>query len=367
MKENLEEITSRGLDQKWPIVLGGAALTRAYVEQDLAGQFPGQVRYARDAFEGLRLMDTIMAIKRGEPGAALPPLRERRVRAVAKSETVQEIDTRRSDVATDVEIPTPPFWGSRIIKGVPLAEYSGMLDERALFVGQWGLKGARGEYETMAETEGRPRLRALLSDALAQGWLNAAVVYGYFPCVSEGNDLIILHHEGPLKGQERTRFTFPRQSRDRRLCISDYFAAKDSGRTDMVEFQVVTMGSAVSEATGTLFAANHYREYLELHGLSVQLTEALAEHWHARVREELNFRNEDAAELQAILDQGYRGSRYSFGYPACPDLEQQVQLCQLLEPERIGVELSEGFQLHPEQSTSAIIVHHPEAKYFNAN
>ena len=367
MKENLEEITSRGLDQKWPIVLGGAALTRAYVEQDLAGQFPGEVRYARDAFEGLRLMDTIMAIKRGEPGATLPPLRERRVRAVAKPDSVQEIDTKRSDVATDVDIPVPPFFGSRIIKGVPLAEYSGMLDERALFVGQWGLKGARGEYETMAQTEGRPRLRALLSDALAQGWLNAAVVYGYFPCVSEGNDLIILHHEGPLKGQERTRFIFPRQSRDRRLCISDYFAAKDSGRTDVVEFQIVTMGSAVSEATGTLFAANHYREYLELHGLSVQLTEALAEHWHARVREELNYRGEDAPELQAILDQGYRGSRYSFGYPACPDLEQQIQLCQLLEPERIGVELSEGFQLHPEQSTSAIIVHHPEAKYFNAN
>ncbi len=367
MKENLEEITSRGLDQKWPIVLGGAALTRAYVEQDLAGQFPGQVRYARDAFEGLRLMDTIMAIKRGEPGAALPPLRERRVRAVATPDSIQEIDTRRSDVATDVDIPTPPFFGSRIIKGVALAEYSGMLDERALFVGQWGLKGARGEYEAMAQAEGRPRLRALLSDALSQGWLNAAVVYGYYPCVSEGNDLIILHHEGSLQGQERTRFTFPRQSRDRRLCISDYFASKDSGRTDVVEFQIVTMGSAVSEATGKLFAANHYREYLELHGLSVQLTEALAEHWHARVREELNYRGDDAPELQAILDQGYRGSRYSFGYPACPDLEQQVQLCELLEPERIGVELSEGFQLHPEQSTSAIIVHHPEAKYFNAN
>lgn len=367
MKENLEEITSRGLDQKWPIVLGGAALTRAYVEQDLANQFPGQVRYARDAFEGLRLMDTIMAIKRGEPGAALPPLRERRVRAVTSTQSIREVDTTRSDVATDVDIPTPPFWGSRIIKGVPLAEYSGMLDERALFVGQWGLKGARGEYEAMAESEGRPRLRTLLSDCLAQGWLNAAVVYGYFPCVSEGNDLVILHHEGSMKGQERTRLTFPRQSRDRRLCISDYFASKDSGRTDVVAFHIVTMGSAVSEATGKLFAANQYREYLELHGLSVQLTEALAEHWHARVREELNYRTEDAPELQAILDQGYRGSRYSFGYPACPDLEQQVQLCQLLEPERIGVELSEEFQLHPEQSTSAIIVHHPEAKYFNAN
>jgi len=367
MKENLEEITSRGLDQRWPIVLGGAALTRAYVEQDLASQFPGQVRYARDAFEGLRLMDTIMAIKRGEPGAELPPLRERRVKAVARDSSSHEVDTRRSDVATEVDIPSPPFWGSRIVKGIPLADYSGMLDERALFVGQWGLKAPRGEYEAVVESEGRPRLRALLNDALAQGWLNAAVVYGYFACVSEGNDLIVLHHEGPLKGQERVRFTFPRQSRDRRLCISDYFASKDSGRIDVVAFDIVTMGSEVSKKTGELFATNAYREYMELHGLSVQLTEALAERWHARIREEMNVRSDDSPELQGILDQGYRGSRYSFGYPACPDLEQQVQLCELLEPARIGVELSEGFQLHPEQSTSAIIVHHPEAKYFNAN
>ena len=367
MKENLEEITARGLDQKWPIVLGGAALTRAFVEQDLANQFRGEVRYALDAFEGLRLMDTIMAIKRGEVGAALPPLRERRVKAVKRELAMEEIDTRRSDVATDVDIPSPLFWGSRIVKGIPLADYSGMLDERALFVGQWGLKGNRGEYEAMVENEGRPRLRALLSESLAQGWLNAAVVYGYFPCVSEGNDLIVLHHEGAQKGQERVRFSFPRQSRDRRLCISDYFAAKDSGRTDVVAFHIVTMGNEVSKATGKLFAANAYREYLELHGLSVQLTEALAERWHGRIREEMNVTSDDSAELQGILDQGYRRSRYSFGYPACPDLEQQVQLCELLEPGRIGVELSDEFQLHPEQSTSAIIVHHPEAKYFNAN
>jgi len=367
MKENLEEITSRGLDQRWPIVLGGAALTRAYVEQDLASLFPGEVRYARDAFEGLRLMDTIMAIKRGEPGAQLPPLRERRVRAVTPVTASSSIDTLRSDVAQDIEIPNPPFWGSRIIKGIPLAQYSGMLDERALFMGQWGLKGARGEFEQMAENEGRPRLRALLHETLAQGWLSAAVVYGYFPCVSEGNDLIILHHEGALTGTERTRFTFPRQSRDRRLCISDFFASKDSGKTDVVAFHVVTMGNEVSKATGKLFEANAYREYLELHGLSVQLTEALAEHWHSRIREEFKVKEEDSHDLQGILDQGYRGSRYSFGYPACPDLEQQVQLCELLDPGRIGVELSEEFQLHPEQSTSAIIVHHPEAKYFNAN
>ena len=367
MKENLQEIAARGLDQKWPIVLGGAALTRAYVEQDLAALFPGEVRYARDAFEGLRLMDSIMAVKRGEPGAALPALRERKVANTRIKSEELPVDTRRSDVAIDVDIPTPPFFGSRVVKGIQLSDYAGMLDERALFVGQWGLKGNRGEYESMVEAEGRPRLRSLLNEVQSSGWLNAAVVYGYFPCYSEGNDLVILHHEGDKKGQERTRFTFPRQTRDRRLCISDFFASKDSGKTDVVAFHVVTMGSTVSEAAAKLFAANNYREYLELHGLSVQLTESLAEHWHARIREELSVKSDDSSDLQGILDQGYRGSRYSFGYPACPDLEQQVQLCELLDPARIGVELSEEFQLHPEQSTSAIIVHHPEAKYFNAN
>jgi 5-methyltetrahydrofolate--homocysteine methyltransferase len=367
MRENLEELTSRKLDQKWPVILGGAALTRAFVEVDLAESFPGEVRYARDAFEGLHLMDAIMAVKKGVPGAALPALRERKVKTVAKTAVDEPNDTQRSDVATDCTIPPAPFYGSRIVKGIPLADYVGMLDERALFMGQWGLKGARGEYEAMVENEGRPRLRSLLNDVQSQGWLNAAVVYGYFPCVSEGNDLIILHHEGPEKGKERTRFSFPRQRRDRRLCLSDFFAAKDSGKIDTVAFHVVTMGSVVSEAAAKLFAENKYREYMELHGLSVQLTEALAEHWHARIREELKVRSEDAPDLAGILDQGYRGSRYSFGYPACPDIEQQVQLCELLEPGRIGVELSEEFQLHPEQSTSAIIVHHPEAKYFNAN
>ena len=366
MKENLEELSSRGLAEKWPIILGGAALTRSFVEQDLAGAFDGTVRYAKDAFEGLSLMDTMMSIKRGDESAALPPLRERRT-PNTRANRVPNLDTNRSDVDSKNKLPTPPFYGSRIVKGIALASYLGALDERALFVGQWGLQGKRGEYEAMVENEGRPRLRSLLNDVQSNGWLNAAVVYGYFPCYSEGNDLVILHHEGPEKGSERTRFTFPRQTRDRRLCLSDFFRSKDSGEIDTVAFHVVTMGQSVSDATAKLFAANEYREYLELHGLSVQLTEALAEHWHARIREELGFSSEDAADIDAILDQGYRGSRYSFGYPACPDLEQQLQLCALLEPERIGVELSEEFQLHPEQSTSAIIVHHPEAKYFNAN
>jgi 5-methyltetrahydrofolate--homocysteine methyltransferase len=368
MKENLEELTTRGLSDRWPVILGGAALTRSFVEEDLAKMFPGTVRYARDAFEGLKLMDSMMGIKRGVPGAELPALRERktvRTRGVV-GEGDLIVDTERSDVATNNSLPNPPFYGSRIVKGIALADYLGMLDERALFMGQWGLKGARGEYERMVETEGRPRLRSLLNEVQSHGWLNAAVVYGYFPCYSEGNDLVILHHEGPDKGKERVRFSFPRQRRDRRLCLSDFYRSKESGEIDTVAFHIVTMGQSVSEATSKLFAANNYREYLELHGLSVQLTEALAEHWHARIRQELSFGSEDSPDINEILDQGYRGSRYSFGYPACPDLEQQVQLCELLDPARIGVELSEEFQLHPEQSTSAIIVHHPEAKYFNA-
>ena len=365
MKENLQEITSRGLDQKWPVILGGAALTRSFVEENLAGAFPGTVRYAKDAFEGLRLMDAMIGMKRGDANAALPPLRERRTPNTRENRELNT-DTRRSDVADNNSLPSAPFYGSRIVKGIPLNDYLGMLDERALFVGQWGLKGNRGEFEQMAVDEGRPRLRTLLNDSQSQGWLNAAVVYGYFPCYSEGNDLVIVHHEGELKGSERVRFSFPRQSRDKRLCLSDFFRSKESGELDTVAFHIVTMGQSVSEATAKLFEANNYREYLELHGLSVQLTEALAEHWHARIRSEMGFASDDSSELPEILDQGYRGSRYSFGYPACPDLEQQLQLCELLGPERIGVLLSEEFQLHPEQSTSAIIVHHPEAKYFNA-
>ena len=218
----------------------------------------------------------------------------------------------------------------------------------------------------MAENEGRPRLRSLLNEVQINNWLEAAVVYGYFPCYSEGNDLVILDHNDLPSMREVTRFTFPRQRRDRRLCLADFYAPKTRGQVDVVAFHVVTMGESVSRATAKLFAENNFREYLELHGLSVQLTEALAEYWHARIRSELGFGSEDSGHLGEILDQGYRGSRYSFGYPACPDLSQQVQLCELLTPERIGVNLSEEFQLHPEQSTSAIIAHHPEAKYFNA-
>jgi 5-methyltetrahydrofolate--homocysteine methyltransferase len=271
-----------------------------------------------------------------------------------------------------VPVPVPPFWGDRVVKGIPLAEYAGLLDERATFMGQWGLRGARAgkgpSYEELAETEGRPRLRYWLDRLTADKVLEAAVVYGYFPCVSEDNDLVILAEDGG----ERCRFTFPRQRRDRRLCLSDFYRPRSSGEIDVVAFTVVTMGQRVSEYAGELFAANSYRDYLEVHGLSVQLTEALAEYWHARVRSELRFpaggsaADGDSADLDEIFRQGYRGSRYSFGYPACPDLEDQTKLVDLLAPDRIGVKLSEEFQLHPEQSTSAIIAHHPEAKYFAA-
>jgi len=364
MKENLEELTTRGLAKKWPVVLGGAALTRSFVEQDLAEKFDGTVRYAKDAFEGLRLMDTFMAIKKGVPGAELPPLKKR-VTPQKRNDPDGQIDTRRSDVATDNKLPIAPFFGSRVVKGVALNDYAQMLDERALFLGQWGLIGK--DFEVMATEEGRPRLRSLLNEIQSQGWLNAAVTYGYFPCYSEGNDLVILHHEAPEKGNERLRFTFPRQSRDRRLCLADFCRGKDSGEIDVVSFQIITMGQSISDAINKLFTQNLYREYLELHGLSVQLTEALTEMWHARTREELGFSSEDNPDFDEILNQGYRGSRYSFGYPACPDLSQQVQLMSLLEPEKIGVSLSEEFQLHPEQSTTSIVLHHPEAKYFNAS
>ena len=198
--------------------------------------------------------------------------------------------------------------------------------------------------------------------------MEAAVVYGYFPCVGEGDDLVVLHHEGELAGQERARFTFPRQRRDRHLCLSDFFRPREQRRDRRHRLPRSSRWAALCrEATAKLFEANAYRDYLELHGLSVQLTEALAETWHARIRSELGFAAEDDDDMDILIGkQGYRGSRYSFGYPACPDVEYQVPLAALLEPERIGVELSEEFQLHPEQSTSALIVHHPEAKYFNA-
>jgi len=367
MRDNLAELNSRGLAGTWPVLLGGAALTRAYVEQDLASLFDGEVRYARDAFEGLRLMDAFMAVKRGDAGAQLPPLRAARVKAAARLRLTEPAAMpARSDVAADNEVPVPPFYGDRIVKGIALADYAAFLDERATFLGQWGLKPSRGgagpSYEELVEAEGRPRLRMWLDRIQAEGLIEAAVVYGYFPAVSEGNDLVVLDDSGA----ERERFSFPRQRHDRHLCLADFFRPAASGERDVVGFQLVTVGTKLSRATGELFAKDAFRDYLELHGLSVQLTEALAEYWHGRVREELGLAEYDPPGLDGILKVGYRGCRYSFGYPACPDLEDRAKVVRLLRPERIGVMLSEEYQLTPEQSTDALIAHHPEARYFSA-
>ncbi|WP_298183409.1 methionine synthase [Saccharomonospora sp.] len=394
MKDNLQEMNSRGVAQKYPVLLGGAALTRTYVENDLDEIYEGDVRYAKDAFEGLKLMDRVMAIKRGETPeedaaeeakkAERKARRQRSLRIAEKRKAEQGpepdlYDTTRSDVDPDVPVPTPPFWGAKVVKGVAVADYLSLLDERATFFGQWGLRGARkGEgpsYEELVESEGRPRLRAWIDELSTQGILaHAALVYGYFPCYSDGNDLIVLEKEEP-DALERVRFRFPRQRRDRRLCLADFFRSKEkaeqTGQVDVLPMQLVTMGQPIADYANELFARNAYRDYLEIHGLSVQLTEALAEYWHRRIRQELLFpsgtpvADEDPEDVEQFFRLGYRGARFSFGYGACPDLEDRAKIVELLDAERIGVVLSEEFQLHPEQSTDAIVAHHPEAKYFN--
>ncbi len=383
MKDNLAEMMARSMHTRWPVLLGGAALTRAYVEDDLREMFEGgQVHYARDAFEGLALMDRVMTARRTgvpvtdpERDAKIAKRRERRAKqATLVAESLPDLDDTsvRSDVATDVDVPVPPFYGSRVLKGIALAEYASMLDERATFLGQWGLKPTRGDgpsYEELVETEGRPRLRYWLDRLQTDNVIEAKVAYGYLPAYSEGNSLVVLDENGHA---ERARFTFPRQRQGRRLCLADFFRAKDGERLDVLGMQLVTLGPKVSEYTRELFEANAYRDYLEVHGLTVQLTESLAEYWHRRMRREWTLpgggtvADADPGDLKGILDVDFRGCRYSFGYPACPELSDRATLVDLLGADRIGVELSEGDQLHPEQSTDAIVLHHPEASYFNA-
>ncbi|SDL15457.1 methionine synthase (B12-dependent) [Glycomyces sambucus] len=383
MKDNLAEMMARSMHTRWPVLLGGAALTRAYVEDDLREMFEGgQVHYARDAFEGLDLMNKVMTARRTgtpmsdpEQDAKIALRRQRRAKqATMVADTLPDLDDTsvRSDVDTDVDIPVPPFFGSRVLKGIQTSEYAALLDERATFLGQWGLKPTRGDgpsYEELVETEGRPRLRYWLDRLATDNVLEAKVAYGYFPAYAEGNTLVVLDENGHA---ERARFTFPRQRQGRRLCLADFFRAKDGEQLDVLGMQLVTLGSKVSEYTGELFAANAYRDYLEVHGLTVQLTESLAEYWHRRMRREWTLpgggtvADADPADLKGILDVDFRGCRYSFGYPACPELADRATLVDLLGAHRIGVELSEGDQLHPEQSTDAIVLHHPQASYFNA-
>ncbi|GLZ43913.1 methionine synthase [Actinomycetospora sp. NBRC 106375] len=391
MKDNLQEMNDRGVADKYPVLLGGAALTRSYVENDLGELYQGDVRYAKDAFEGLKLMDSVMtgegpSEEEQQKAAERKERRERSNRIKAKREEEAGGENPAfdpdaiSDVARRIEVPQPPFWGTRVVRGLRLQDFSALLDERATFFGQWGLRGQKGDegpsYEELVETEGRPRLRYWLDRLQSEGITShAALVTGYFPVISEGQEVVVLDEAKPDAG-ELHRFAFPRQKRDRRLCLADFFRTRDEARelggVDVMPMNLVTMGQPIADFANKLFADNSYRDYLEVHGLGVQLTEALAEYWHRRVREELTFADgstmadQDPADVGEYFKLGYRGARFSLGYGACPNVEDRTKIVDLLDPSRIGVELSDEDQLHPEQSTDALVVHHPEAKYFNA-
>lgn len=390
MKDNLEVMNERGVGA--PVVLGGAALTRKYVEDDLKSLYNGTLFYARDAFAGLHTMDKLMAgdghleneqakaaaaaasgngsdkaeeaddligeeAKRGVRKSAVP-------RGVAKT-SGDTTHTQRSDVRADVPIPQPPFFGSRVVHDIPIENVFDFVNETALFKGQWQFKQGRTsaeEYHRLVTEKVRPIYEEMKERCEREGLLVPRVVYGYFPAQSSGNDLIVYD---PDTRTERVRFTFPRQPAGKRLCLADYFASVESGHMDVVAFDLVTVGRRASEYSQELFKQDNYADYLYFHGLSVESAEALAEYWHKHIRQELEIADQDAKELNKLFRQGYQGSRFSFGYPACPNLEDQTKLFELLDPSLIDVELSEEFQLEPEQSTSAIVIHHPEARYFS--
>ena len=367
MRENLEELNARGLSQI-PVLLGGAALTRTYVERDLRETYQGRVFYGRDAFEGLRTMDRLQELKRtGEDdplfGRELSTKNVNR-RFRGEAEAPEGLPERAPSVALDNPLFTPPFLGSRVAKGIGIDEIATYLNETALFRNQWGFRPEDGEDDPAFKTRVRATLREQLAIAKEDDLLIPQVAYGHFPANADGQDLIIWTDDD--RTTERTRFHFPRQSVDPYLCISDFFRPVGSLEKDYASFMVVTMGSRVSERAAELFAENHYQEYLFLHGLGVEMAEALAEYWHHRIRQELGFADEDGPTLTGLFRQQYRGGRYSWGYPACPNLNDNATVVELLEAGRIGVEVSEGFQLHPEQTTDAIICHHPQAKYFVA-
>lgn len=387
MKENLEVMNERGI--ALPVVLGGAALTRRYVEDDLKSLYKGTLFYARDAFAGLHTMDKLMT---GDVPAQAEEVKASAAAAGGNGDRVEDTEelvaeeaklgvrkvtrarlkpsgdtthTTRSDIHAAAAIPVPPFLGSRVIDDILLENVFDYVNETALFKGQWQFKQGRTsneEYRALVSEKVRPVYEKLKDRCLRQGLLVPRAVYGYFRCQSAGNDLIVYDPELKL---ERARFTFPRQPAGKRLCLADYFASVESGRMDLVAFQLVTVGRRASEYSQELFKADNYADYLYFHGLSVESAEALAELWHKRVREELSIAGKDAPNLNELFRQGYQGSRFSFGYPACPNLEDQAKLFELLDPARIDVTLTEEFQLDPEQSTSAIIIHHPEARYFS--
>jgi 5-methyltetrahydrofolate--homocysteine methyltransferase len=390
MKENLELMNERGISV--PVVLGGAALTRRYVEDDLKSIYKGQLYYARDAFAGLHTMDKLVggngelvteslakaaAASADQNGSETEDIEDLvgeeaklglrkplKPRGVAK-QSGDTTHTARSAVRSDVDIPHAPFYGSRVVNDIPLDQVFSFVNETALFKGQWQFKQGRQapvDYEKLVREKVRPIYEELKERSKREQLLTPRVVYGYFPAQSQGNDLIVFHED---QTTERVRFNFPRQPSGKHLCLADFFASTDSGSMDVVAFHLVTMGRRATEYAYELFSSDNYADYLYFHGLSVESAEALAELWHKRIREELRIAGDDSPEVNKLFKQQYQGSRFSFGYPACPNLEDQAKLFELLDPARIGVELTEEFQLDPEQSTSAIIVHHPEAKYFS--
>ena len=387
MKYVIQDLERQKLE--FPVICGGAALTRKYVEDDLRREYANAVFYADDAFAGLHIMEDL----KSENGARDSRLREGHTvkeyaKAVAVDEETGPVFAERSPVVTDApNIPTPPFWGVRVRKDYDLHEVFQYINETALFKNQWQLKTAsQSDYLRLVEEKFKPIKKKLEDEVAASGLFEPKVVYGYFPAQSEGNDVVIYDAEQPslrsagqpgacpepvegaavpTQARELLRFTFPRQREGRRLSISDFFSSKSSRKMDVIGLSLVTIGAKASVETQRLFEGGEYTKYLYLHGLSVETAEALAELHHKKMREELGIANEDAPEIRDLFHQKYRGSRYSFGYPACPNLEDQTKLFALLKPEEnVGVRLTSGFLLEPEQSTSALVVHHPAAKYF---
>ena len=373
MRDNLEELNAQGLAEI-PVMLGGAALTRSYVERDLREIYDGRLFYGKDAFEGLHVMDRIGESRRsGEelgdwglvPSESRIPSRIKEQFASGDRPRV-DLPARSPEVVEDNPVFEPPFLGSRVVKGIAIDDIAGYVNETALFRNQWQFRPENGEDDAAFKARIRPTLREQLALAKADDLLVPQVAYGYFPANQDGDDLVIWKDE--TRTGELARFSFPRQSAEPHLCISDFYRSVDSGEADYAAFHLVTMGAPVSERTAELFATDRYQDYLLLHGLGVEMAEALAEYWHRRIREEWGFADEDGPDLNGLFRQKYRGGRYSFGYPACPDLADNEKAWEILDGGRLGVEVSEetGFQFQPEQTTCALICHHPRAKYFVA-
>ena len=368
MRDNLIQLNESKMSEV-PVILGGAALTRSFVEKDLRDIYEGRVFYGRDAFEGLHTLDKLMAMKKSGIDDPLlgrvPTGRVLPARSGTKEKVVVDLPLRSPDIASDNEVFTPPFLGSKIVKGIGLDEIAQYVNETALYRNQWQFRPEIGETDEDFKSRLRATFRQELGAAKSAGFLIPQVVYGYYCVNAQGDDLIVWSDES--RTSELARFTYPRQSTAPFMCIADFFRTVERG-LDYAAFHIVTMGEAVSVEAARLFAANEYQQYMIIHGLGVEMAEALAELWHKRIRQEWGFVSEDGPSIGGLFRQQYRGGRYSWGYPACPDLEDNATVSRLLEAGRLGIEVSEetGWQYQPEQTTSAIICHHPQSKYFVA-